>query len=144
MQTTESLSANVTAADGSTRCRGCGAVRLTSILELGEQPLANALRRADELDRPEPRYPLDLALCTSCSLFQLTDAISPGLLFADYPYLSSVIASLVEHARELVERTIDERGLGSESLVVELASNDGYLLQHYRDAGIPVLGIEPA
>ena len=125
-------------------CRSCGSTSLTEVLSLGRQPLANALRRPEELRGAEPAYPLDLVLCADCSLFQITESIPPEELFEDYPYFSSVIAALVEHARRLVERTIATRGLGPESLVVELASNDGYLLQHYRDAGVPVLGIEPA
>jgi predicted TPR repeat methyltransferase len=125
-------------------CRSCGSTSLTEVLSLGSQPLANALRGPDELGRPEPTYPLDLVLCGDCSLLQITGSIPPEELFTDYPYFSSVIESLVEHARQLVERMVAATGLGSESLVIELASNDGYLLQHYRDAGVPVLGIEPA
>jgi hypothetical protein len=125
-------------------CRSCGAQRLTPVLSLGDQPLANALRTPEQLDLPEPRYPLDLALCAGCSLFQLTESVPPDELFSDYPYYSSVIADLVDHAGVLASRMIEERGLGSADLVVELASNDGYLLQHYRDAGVRVLGIDPA
>lgn len=125
-------------------CRSCGAKLGEAVLSLGDQPLANALRGPGELGDPEPRYPLDLALCGGCSLLQLTEAVPPERLFSDYPYFSSVIADLVEHARGLALRMIDQRALGSGSLVVELASNDGYLLQHYRDAGISVLGIDPA
>ena len=113
------------------------------MLALGDQPFANNLRRGEDLDQPEPTAPLDLVLCTSCSLFQLVDSVSPEILFADYKYFSSVIDALVEHARVLTERLVGEFGLGPDSLVVELASNDGYLLQHYRDAGVPVLGVEP-
>lgn len=125
-------------------CRSCGSNELTEVLSLGSQPLANALRTPDEVGTPEARYPLDLVLCGSCSLVQLADSISPEVLFRDYPYFSSVIKSLVEHARELAQRLIAERSLGPDDLVMELASNDGYLLQHYRDAGVQVLGIDPA
>jgi predicted TPR repeat methyltransferase len=125
-------------------CRSCGARGMIPVLSLGDQPLANALRTAEELDLPEPRYPLDLALCTGCSLFQLTESVSPELLFDDYPYFSSVIADLVEHARILTGEMIARYALGRDSLVVELASNDGYLLQHYREAGVRVLGVDPA
>jgi hypothetical protein len=124
-------------------CRSCGSGELTDVLALGDQPFANALRRADELDQPEATAPLDLVLCTDCSLFQLADSVDPEILFADYKYFSSVIEALVEHARVLAERLVGELGLDPDSLVVELASNDGYLLQHYRDAGVPVLGVEP-
>ncbi len=106
-------------------CRSCGAELGEPVLSLGNQPLANALRGPGELGDPEPRYPLDLALCGGCSLLQLTEAVPPEQLFSDYPYFSSVIADLVEHARALARRMIDERALGPESLVVELASNDG-------------------
>jgi SAM-dependent methyltransferase len=114
------------------------------VLSLGPQPLANALRSRGELDLPEDRYPLDLALCRVCSLLQLLDSVPPERLFTDYPYFSSVIEALVKHAREIALRLVREENLGPDSLVLEIASNDGYLLQHYRDAGVPVLGIEPA
>lgn len=127
-----------------TRCRSCEAGDLVPVLQLGDQPLANALRRPEELDRPEPRYPLDLALCTRCSLLQILDSVPPEELFEDYPYFSSVVEALVTNARDIAERLIDEDSLGPDSLAMEIASNDGYLLQHYRDAGVPVLGIEPA
>jgi C-methyltransferase-like protein/putative zinc binding protein/methyltransferase family protein len=126
------------------RCRSCEAVGLVPVLQLGDQPLANALRRPEELGGPEPRYPLDLALCTNCSLLQILDSVPPEELFEDYPYFSSVIEALVSNARDIAERLIDEDSLGPDSLAMEIASNDGYLLQHYRDAGVPVLGIEPA
>jgi SAM-dependent methyltransferase len=125
-------------------CRSCGQMRLTEVLSLGRQPLANSLRRPEELGTPEHAYPLDLVLCTECTLLQLTASIPPEELFVDYPYFSSVIGTLVEHARVLAERLVAERRLGADNLVVEIASNDGYLLQHYRDAGVRILGIEPA
>jgi hypothetical protein len=126
------------------RCRACGARELTPVLDLGAQPLANSLRRRDQLGVPEPRYPLELVLCDACSLLQIVDAIPPAILFSDYPYFSSVIETLVQHARDIALRLIREEQLGGDSLVLEIASNDGYLLQHYQDAGVPVLGIEPA
>ena len=132
------------AAERTTVCRSCGAAELLPVLDLGEQPLANALRTRAELALPEPRYPLNLVLCPACSLVQITDSVPPELLFSDYPYFSSVIAALVEHARTLAGRIVADEGLGGDSLVVEIASNDGYLLQHYRDLGVPVLGVEPA
>jgi hypothetical protein len=125
-------------------CRSCDGSPLTGILDLGRQPLANALRRRSEVGEPEATYPLRLAFCPGCSLVQIIDSIAPEALFEDYPYFSSVSPWLVEHARRIATRMVDERALGPESLVVELASNDGYLLQHYRDAGVPVLGVEPA
>ena len=124
-------------------CRSCGSGDLVDVLALGDQPFANNLRRGDQLDQPEPTAPLDLVLCTSCSLFQLVDSVAPEILFADYKYFSSVIEALVEHVRVLADRLVTELDLGPDSLVVELASNDGYLLQHYMAAGVPVLGVEP-
>jgi predicted TPR repeat methyltransferase len=124
-------------------CRSCGSGDLVDVLALGDQPFANNLRRGDQLDQPEPTAPLDLVLCTSCSLFQLVDSVAPEILFADYKYFSSVIEALVEHVRVLADRLVTELDLGPDSLVVELASNDGYLLQHYLAAGVPVLGVEP-
>src|SRR5687768_1343222 len=88
-------------AEHATRCRACGARELTPILDLGAQPLANSLRRREQLAEPEPRYPLELVLCDACSLLQIVDAVSPELLFTDYPYFSSVIEALVRHARDI-------------------------------------------
>ncbi|HEY8470947.1 MAG TPA: class I SAM-dependent methyltransferase [Longimicrobiales bacterium] len=129
----------------STRCRSCGSTGLQTFLSLGEQPLADGLRRAEDLARPEPRYPLDVAFCPECTLVQILYTVPPTELFgADYPYYSSFSDYLLEHSRRNVEARIAERRLGPDSLVVELASNDGYLLQYYQAAGIPVLGIDPA
>jgi SAM-dependent methyltransferase len=126
------------------RCLACGHVGLEPVLSLGRTPLANALLCQADLDRPEPTYPLDVAFCTACSLVQLTMSVPPEQMFREYSYLSSVSDALVAHARTLVERLIADRSLGPDDLVVEVASNDGYLLQHYAAAGVPVLGIEPA
>ena len=115
-----------------------------SILDLGHTPLANSLLAAADLAKPEPTYPLELAFCESCALVQITETVPPEQLFSDYLYFSSFSDTMLAHARAIVERVIVERSLGPESLVVEIASNDGYLLQYYRDRGVPVLGIEPA
>ncbi len=125
-------------------CRGCGNGRLSVVLDLGAMPLANALVGPDDLDRPEARYPLALAFCPGCSLVQITETVPPEALFRDYLYFSSVSDQMVEHSRVIVDRMIDRLGLGPDSLAVEVASNDGYLLQHYVARGIPVLGIDPA
>jgi len=127
-----------------TACRGCGRSGLEVVLDLGQMPLANAILEEADLARPEPRYPLALAYCPDCWLVQITETVAPELLFREYAYFSSVSDEFVEHARAIAERLIVERGLGPDSLVVELASNDGYLLQHYATAGVPVLGIDPA
>jgi SAM-dependent methyltransferase len=125
-------------------CRACQHAGLQLVLSLGRTPLANALLREDQLGQPEPKYPLDVAFCPACALVQITETIPPEALFRDYVYFSSFSTTGLENARHIVQRTIAARGLGAEHLAVEIASNDGYLLQFYRDRGIAVLGIEPA
>jgi SAM-dependent methyltransferase len=125
-------------------CLSCGAAPLTAILSLGRTPLANALRDEADLDRPEPTYPLDLAFCPACSLVQLRESVPPEQLFREYCYFSSYSDTMLRHAAELAGRMTRTRKLGPDSLVIEAASNDGYLLRNYRAAGVPVLGIEPA
>ncbi|MFI4980617.1 MAG: class I SAM-dependent methyltransferase [Nevskiales bacterium] len=125
-------------------CRSCGTTPLLPILSLGEMPLANALLTREQLKVPEPRFPLDLAFCPHCTLVQITHAPPPEMMFREYFYFSSFSETMLLHARDIAERLIRERGLGPDSLVMELASNDGYLLKNYKRAGIPVLGIEPA
>jgi hypothetical protein len=107
-------------------------------------PLANAYLTREELARPEQRYPLDLAFCPSCSLVQITETVPPDVLFREYLYFSSYSDTVVRNAEEIVTRLIASRNLNGNSLAGEIASNDGYLLQFYERAGIPVLGIEPA
>jgi SAM-dependent methyltransferase len=114
------------------------------VLSLGRTPLANALLTAEQLVKPEGTYPLDLVFCPHCSLVQITETVPPEILFREYAYFSSFSETLVRQAKELAERLMASRRLGPKSKVVEVASNDGYLLQHYHRAGIPVLGIEPA
>jgi SAM-dependent methyltransferase len=125
-------------------CRACGADTLAPVLSLGSTPLANALLTEAQLGQPERSYPLELVLCTSCSLVQITETVSPEELFGEYLYFSSFSETMLRHSQAIVERLVAERGLGPDSLAAEVASNDGYLLQYYRAAGIPVLGIEPA
>ena len=125
-------------------CRSCGAHGMELVLSLGRTPLANALLTQEQLTQPEPYYPLDLAFCPSCALVQITKTVPPEELFSDYLYYSSFSDTMLRHAQSLVGRLITERQLGRKSLVVEIASNDGYLLQYYVRAGVPVLGIEPA
>jgi len=124
-------------------CRSCGSGPLQAVLSLGRTPLANALLTAELLDAPEPTYPLDLVFCASCALVQITETVPPDILFSDYPYLSSFSDTAVLSAKQLAERLTHARHLDAQSLVLEIASNDGYLLQHYRALGVPVLGIEP-
>lgn len=127
-----------------TPCRSCGDAALVLVLSLGRTPLANALLTEEQLAQPEPTYPLDLAFCPHCTLVQITETVPPEKLFREYLYFSSFSDTMLRHAEELVGRLIPSRRLGGDSLAVELASNDGYLLQYYKRAGVPVLGIEPA
>jgi SAM-dependent methyltransferase len=127
------------------RCRSCAAGDLDLILAFGHTPLADRLLTAHQLNDRELTAPLDLAFCSRCGLTQITETVPPEILFgADYPYYSSVSSALVEHSRQNTNELTDSRRLNAESLVVELASNDGYLLRHFLDRGIPVLGIDPA
>jgi len=125
-------------------CRACGANGLVLILSLGKMPLANRLLREDQLMCPEAVYPLDVAFCPRCTLVQITATVPPEDLFREYVYFSSVSDTVCKNAKDNVEHIISSRHLGPDSLVVEIASNDGYLLQNYCQLGIPVLGIEPA
>jgi SAM-dependent methyltransferase len=125
-------------------CHSCGQTGLITFLSLGNTPLANSLPSKEQLDQPEEIFPLDVALCPGCSLVQITEIVPPEKLFRDYLYFSSFSDTVLQNARDVVERLIPQRHLSSKSLVVELASNDGYLLQYYHQYGIPVLGIEPA
>ncbi len=126
-------------------CRSCGGHNLEVVLDLGSTPLADRMPTADQLSRDEPVFPLELAFCKDCSLVQITEIVDPDLLFRDeYPYYSSVSDALLEHSAQNVREVIESRQLDESSLVMELASNDGYLLQYYREAGIPVHGVDPA
>lgn len=125
-------------------CRSCGNADLKLILSLGSTPLANALLKAEDLQQPEAFFPLELVYCQQCSLTQITETIPPAQLFRSYPYLSSFSDTMLQHSRQLVEQLVARYALDEHSHIVEIASNDGYLLQYYRQRGIPVLGIEPA
>jgi SAM-dependent methyltransferase len=125
-------------------CRFCGAALHRSFVDLGRSPLANSFLRGDELRRMEPFYPLHAFVCDQCLLVQLEQYESPEAIFGDYAYFSSYSESWLRHCRDFAERTIARRGLNTASLVLEVASNDGYLLQYFRARGVGVLGIEPA
>jgi SAM-dependent methyltransferase len=125
-------------------CRACGSTDTAVVLSLGRTPLANALVAPTDAGRSQETFPLTLVRCLHCSLVQIDETVPPDKLFKHYAYFSSFSDTMVAHARSIAERLIRERRLGAESLVVEAASNDGYLLQHYVKAGVPVLGIEPA
>lgn len=126
-------------------CRACGTRGLELILSFGETPLADRLLRKDQLDKPEITAPLDLVFCPACSLAQITVSVSPDILFREeYPYFSSVSKQLLEHFGGSAREIIASRRLDSSSLVIEAASNDGYMLRNFVERGIPVLGIDPA
>ncbi len=101
------------------RCRSCGAGGTVPVLSLGTTPLANALLRADDLDHPEPAYPLELVFCPACTLVQITESVAPEALFRDYVYFSSYSDTMVEHARALATRLCDERLLCDVRTVAE-------------------------
>src|ERR1051326_6191726 len=126
------------------RCRSCDSTNGHLVLDLGLQPLANNLLRPEDLSKPEPKFPLRLAVCQSCWLLQIPDLVPPVKLFSEYLYFSSFSDLMLRHAREAAERYIKEFGLTAKSHVVEIASNDGYLLQNFVTAKVRCLGIEPA
>lgn len=126
-------------------CRSCGSEPLIPILSLGETPLADGLLTREQLAEPQVRAPLDFAFCPNCTLAQITETVDPEVLFCrDYPYFSSVSSELMAHFTASAQDLIENRGLGGDSMVVEAASNDGYMLRTFHDAGIPVLGVDPA
>ncbi len=144
MTDTQFAAATTTVTDAVAACRSCGKRSLHTVLSLGQTPLANALLTNAQLAEPEETYPLELAFCSQCTLAQITETMPPEKLFSEYFYLSSFSDTMLRHAQQLVKTLIPARALNGESLVIEIASNDGYLLQYYKQAGVPVLGIEPA
>ncbi len=126
------------------RCRACGSPLVESVVDLGAQPLANAMIPAASADRMEPTYPLHAYVCSDCRLMQLIDYETPQAIFSDYTYFSSYAESWLDHARRYCGAMAQRFDLGPSSKVVEIASNDGYLLRWFAEAGIPVLGVEPA
>ncbi len=126
------------------RCLGCGRKLPDAFLDLGEMPLANSLLKPGKLDEEEVVYKLAIAYCPQCCLVQITHRVAPEELFSNYLYYSSFSDAFVEHASDMVESLIHQFALDSGSLVMEIASNDGYLLQFFKQKGIPILGIEPA
>ena len=125
-------------------CRFCGTALRRSFVDLGRSPLSNAFLTADQLREMEPHYPLHAYVCENCLLVQLEAFASPAAIFTDYAYFSSFSETWLRHAEAYAARMTRELGLGADSLVVELASNDGYLLRYFRQHGIAVLGVEPA
>lgn len=125
-------------------CRSCGEDVDQVFADLGTSPLSNAYLSAGDLAHPEPSYPLMVRVCTHCWLVQLPEVVAPKQIFSDYAYFSSYSDSWLKHCRDYAEAMTDRLALGPGSRVVELASNDGYLLQYFVQRGIPVLGVEPA
>jgi SAM-dependent methyltransferase len=126
-------------------CRACKYTKLELIISFGMTPIADRLLDEDDLEKPELTFPLDLVFCPVCKLVQITETVSPEILFRqDYPYFSSVSRTFLDHARRNAEEMIHTGKLDSNSLVLEIASNDGYMLKNFVARGIPVLGIDPA
>lgn len=125
-------------------CRLCGAELTETFVDLGMSPLCESYVPADRVDAPETFYPLHVRTCSECLLVQLPAYVAGEEIFSDYLYFSSYSSSWVEHARRYSVSMIEKLNLTAESLVAEVASNDGYLLQHFVAAGIPVIGVEPA
>lgn len=125
-------------------CRSCGSKNHHPVIDLGLQPLANNLLRPEDLGRPEPRFPLAVFVCQDCWLMQITNTVPPVDLFSDYIYFSSFSDAMLRHARAAARQHIEGKGLGKASFVIEIASNDGYLLKNFVEAGVPCLGFEPA
>jgi SAM-dependent methyltransferase len=127
-----------------TACRFCGAPVEAVFADLGMSPLANAYLPADRVNAMEPFYPLRALVCGKCFLVQLEEFETPEQIFSDYAYFSSYSSSWLEHSKRYAEQMIERLQLDGDSQVVEIASNDGYLLQFFRDREIAVLGVEPA
>src|SRR5436189_4371310 len=126
------------------KCRSCDSKDGALVLDLGLQPLANNLLREQDLSAEEPKFPLRLAVCQSCWLLQIVDLVPPVDLFSEYLYFSSFSDLMLRHAKQAANRYITEFSLKEKSLVVEIASNDGYFLKNFKEATVPCLGIEPA
>jgi C-methyltransferase C-terminal domain/Putative zinc binding domain/Methyltransferase domain len=125
-------------------CRFCAVPLRRTFVDLGMSPLCESYVSAERLGAMEPFYPLHVRVCERCLLVQLEEFVAPEEIFSEYAYFSSYSDSWVAHARAYVGMAIERFGLGRDCLVVELASNDGYLLQHVVERGIPALGVEPA
>lgn len=126
------------------KCRFCQLPLKHSFVDLGMSPLANSYLEPAQLNQMEPFYPLHVYVCEHCFLVQLEEFASPEHIFSDYAYFSSYSDTWLQHARSYTEMVVERFGLDKQSQVVEIASNDGYLLQYFVEKGVPVLGIEPA
>jgi SAM-dependent methyltransferase len=125
-------------------CRFCDAPLQVTFVDLGSTPLANSYVEPTRADEPEPIYPLHARVCESCFLVQVESVVPAAEIFGDYAYFSSVSESWLEHAQRFVQQAVMARGLDDQSLVVEIASNDGYLLRNFVELAVPTLGVEPA
>src|SRR5215468_1039587 len=125
-------------------CRFCGTQLKHMFVDLGTSPLAESWLKPSQLNRMEPFYPLHVYVCERCFLVQIEEFESPECIFSDYAYFSSYSESWLQHARSYVDMAMERLGLNAQSQVVEIASNDGYLLRNFVDKGIKVLGVEPA
>ncbi len=127
-----------------TNCRVCNNQNLKNILDLGNQPLANSFLRKEDLDKPEPSYPLNLVFCNNCGLVQLDFVVSPELMFKNYLWVSGTSDTVPMHFQQLVEEAVRIVNTNKNSLVVDIGSNDGTLLKGFKKLGVKTLGVEPA
>ena len=125
-------------------CRYCESELIQNFIDLGMSPLSNSYLNAEQINKKEPFYPLHVFVCSNCLLVQLEEFESPQSIFTNYAYFSSYSKTWLEHAQKYVNMMITRFGFDEKSQVIEIASNDGYLLQYFKEKKIPVLGIEPA
>ena len=144
MEKTHELSVAPVAALTDAACRFCGAPLHYTFVDLGMSPLCESYLSAEQLNQMEPFYPLHVYVCSDCFLVQLEEYVTPEEIFLEYAYFSSYATSWLAHAKRYTDLMVERFGYGADSLVVEVASNDGYLLQYFVEKGIPCLGIEPA
>jgi len=126
------------------KCRFCKSALTNIFLDLGMSPMANSFLKSTELDTKEPHYPLCSYVCSNCFLVQLDEFEKPQEIFSNYAYFSSFSTTWLDHVEEFVNQSINQFKIDKEKYVIEIASNDGYLLQHFKKKDIPILGIEPA
>ncbi len=126
------------------KCRFCGEQLKESFVNLGLSPLSNSFLKKEELKNKEEKYILQAYICNKCLLVQLEEFETPKNIFSEYAYFSSYSKTWLEHAKKYCKLMIKKYGLNESNQVIEIASNDGYLLQFFKDKNIPVLGIEPA
>jgi SAM-dependent methyltransferase len=126
------------------KCRVCNSQNIKNVISLGFTPLANAFLTKEQLDQPEEKFPLDLVFCADCTLIQIVETVPPEKLFSSYFYVSSISQTTLDNAKALTEKVMGIMNLDGSSVVVEIGSNDGYLLKNYVEKGVKVIGFEPA